>query len=343
MGTFKPTREEQAMLLRTRTVTLAAVLAISLCPGIAPAQFGGWEAVALAQATSGQTITGTGTATLERAPGAVRVHVEIFGRGKTLEEALVSLKDRREAARMQLESLGADRGSVNFGPPSLSNPETEQKRRFEAMVMQRMRATGRKTPKGLQVPKSFTVSSRLSADWPLAAESPEKLLLATHSLTEKIKAADLARAKKAKALSPEEEELAEEMAEMMSSRGEEQIEPGTPVFSYVARITDQDRDKAMAEAFQKAKANAERLARAARTGLGPLVGVSGGGGGASRFQQPGFGYDYELYEYQQYIERLTGHERSTDMEDGLCATTTSPDASLKFTFHVTALFRMETP
>lgn len=327
---------------RTFTVMLVALLVTLVCPPVVEGQLGGWESAVLAQSPLRETISGSGSATLKRPPGALRMYVEVFARGNTLEAALAKLKDRREAARMQLETLKADPQSIEFGSPSLSNPRSEQRSRFEAMVMQRMRSTGRKVPKGLQVPKSFTVSARLTAEWPLEADGPEACLLAAHAIEEKVKAADLAGAEDAKReLSPEEEELAEEMTDMMTYSGEQEIEPGTPHFIYVARVTDQDRDQAMAEAFQKAKANAARLARAAGARLGPLVGLSGHGGGREG------AYDYSGpygYQHLEHLQRLMGREgpygRGEEEQDEAYG---SDPGSLVFVFSVEAVFGLEKP
>jgi hypothetical protein len=112
----------------------------------------------------------------------------------------------------------------------------------------------------------------LTAEWKLSAKSPDELLLAVHALQEKIKAADLAGMKDAEKLSPEQEEMLEEAEDpdMMGFNSNIEVKPGEPVFMYVSRISDAERDKALAEAFQKARAHATRLAKAAGAELGNL-------------------------------------------------------------------------
>ncbi len=68
---------------------------------------------------------------------------------------------------------------------------------------------------------------------------------------------------------------------MYSHYGEEQADPNAPAFVYVATIPDEERDKAMAEAFRKAQA--------AGVQLGPLVGVGGSGtnAGPVSYEDPG--------------------------------------------------------
>jgi hypothetical protein len=229
-------------------------------------------------ATDGRhtVVSGAGMVNLERPPTVLMMSVELTGKGKDIKEALGKLKDRREAARLLLESLGADMDSVKFAEPGTSNVASDQRSQFEQMVSARVTVSGRATPKGLKIPKSVTVSTVLTARWPIAGQTTEERLIETESLREKIKAADLAGTKEPKELTPEEQELMEEMAANMgsySSSGREEP-PGTPQFSYVASITPQQRDAAMADAFQKAKQTAARLAAAAGAQLGPLARLS---------------------------------------------------------------------
>ena len=60
----------------------------------------------------------------------------------------------------------------------------------------------------------------------------------------------------------------------MNSYGNEAPKPGEPIFMFVSRIPEAERDKAVAEAFQKAKAQASKLAKAAGTELGALKSLS---------------------------------------------------------------------
>lgn len=50
--------------------------------------------------------------------------------------------------------------------------------------------------------------------------------------------------------------------------------PGTPTFSYAATVAEEHREKATAEAFQMAREEAEQLARATATELGPIRSMS---------------------------------------------------------------------
>jgi len=329
----------QRHLLRGALVFSLAVL----LPEAASAQYDYARAAMMAagQGAARETVSAVGTATLERRPVALRVHVEVIAKGRTLKEALTNLADLREAARVQLDALGAVEESVSFGEPSLSNVEAAQRKQFEMMVRQRMTARGKQVPKGLQVPKSFAVSSRLTADVPLQGQSTEALLLEAQALREKIKAADLAGTKQAGELSPEEQELAEEMAQMMMQHGEEPVPVGEPLFMYVARITEAERDRAMADAFAKAKARAERLAGAAGVKLGPLVALGGSGGGSSAMTNPDvYGmYGGGDYRRQQYLRQLMRSGGAAD-DDSTNETFGAEPGGLKFNFMVTAMFAL---
>jgi uncharacterized protein YggE len=323
------------MRYRILQATLAGLLAGGLLPSAALAQYGSMGGP-VAGSGAGEAVSGVGSAMVERPPAALRMHVELLGKGKTLKEALEKLAEHRQAAELQLKALKADPGSIKLGRLTRSGVASQQRRQFEAMVMQRFSARGRELPEGLKMPVSFTVSMPLTAEWPLEAGSPEQMLLAAQSLQDKVKAADLGGTKEAESLSPEEQELAEEMSEMMSRSGQEGIKPGEPYFFYVARISDEDRDKAFAEAFAKAREQASRLARAAGARLGPLVALSGQGSGSANYGDAAF--DYET---QQYIRRLAAQRGLSTGGDNPNETVAANPGSLMFMFSVRAMFRLQ--
>jgi uncharacterized protein YggE len=280
------------------------------------------------------TVSGMGEAQVKRAPSVLRMHLQLIARGKTLEEALAALKDRREAAVAKLEKLKAKAANVTFSAPALNVDPNAQRRRMEMLVNQRM-SRGKKAAKPVQPPAMVTVM--LSIDWPLEGDSPEKLFLAAETLRDQVKAADLSGAKETDKLSPEEQEMAEEAAQEINQMGsqDEASQAGQPQVFFVAKLPDQDRQAAMAEAFMKAKGQAGELAKAAGMDLGRLTSLQGGGGGKAEFNQ------YENYNpmYAQYLQRtmryaggLGGH--------GDEAMAPTPDA-LEFEFSVNATFRLE--
>lgn len=317
---------------------LTAVSVVLVLPAAAHAQYAAWRAAAGMAEPARETVAATGLATVEREPASIRLYVELFGRGATLEEALKNLKDRREAATSQLETMHADMKTVTFSPPTLTNMQSEQRQQMERMIRQRLGRAAKK----LEMPKSVTASATLTADWPLEVKTVEERMLLAKQLEEKVRAADLAGAKGLQERSPEEEELAEEMSEMMSGYGEEEIEYGAPHFVYVARISEEDRQKAAAEAFQHARSQAEQLAKAAGVGLGPLVGLSGQDFGSTEFAGEDYGvYSGFAYEQRQYVEAMMGRLGETRRRDARDEVTSPNPSKLSFMFSVNALFGMQ--
>jgi uncharacterized protein YggE len=227
------------------------------------------------------TVSGNGMVHLQRQPMLLRMSVELSGKGKTVQEALSRLKDRREVALLKVEGLKADKDSIEISPPQISAAALQQRQQFEQMLQQRMRVGGR-LGKQVKLPETVTVSATLTVEWPLSADSPEQLLSSSSELQKAVTEADLAGLKEPQKLSPEEQEFAEEMQEMASQYGgfgESETKPGEAKFVFVARISQEDRQQAMAEAFTKARDSAALLAAAAGRQLGELVNIDGGGMG----------------------------------------------------------------
>jgi uncharacterized protein YggE len=216
------------------------------------------------------TVTGQGHVDLKRQPDLLRVQVEILGKGKDLTEALARLKERRDAARSRLETLGVGKEAVVFGEPSLGAEKTEQQKQMEAMVARQLRATGARTGARPKQPAPTVVSLWLQFHVPLKASDTEELLLVSHKLQEQIREADLAGLKELEKQAPEDPEAAEE-AQLAQSMG---FDPGPkrgePTFAFVRKISEDDLARALSGAFDKARKEATRLARAAGAELGEL-------------------------------------------------------------------------
>lgn len=218
------------------------------------------------------TVSAVGMATVKQRPTTLRMMIQLSEKAESLQDALSQLKDRREAALLQLEALGFPKDKIVIDEPTTEAPNSPQRRQMEQM-MRMMRAQGRSVPKALEQPKLTTISCMLTAEQPLETTDQEELLVFVHDLTEKVTAADLAGVKEAKKLSAEAQELAEEMEQMMSDNGygSEESNPGEPRFFFVARLSDEEQNRATTEAFARAKASAERLAAAAGAQLGDLA------------------------------------------------------------------------
>ena len=215
------------------------------------------------------TISATGAASIKRSPETLRLQIEVSAKAKNLKDALAALKTLREGAVEKLTKMDAVQDSIKIADPHINTAISNRQRQMEMMVRQRMRQGGKKAKKATEKP--ITVSATLTAEWKLKATEPEALLLEAQTIEDKVRAAELSGGKGTQG--GEYEELAEEMADVeMYDDG--QLQPGEPIFIYVTRISDEDRSKALAEAFAKAQKRAGELSRAAGVGLGPLSGLT---------------------------------------------------------------------
>ena len=244
---------------------LAFLTASLLGPDLAPAR-------AEPQATDANAaaVSGTGTVVLKRRPDRMRVRVDVFARGRTLEEALATLKDRREAITLQLTTLGASKDSIAFEPPRVNTSLLEARKQMEAMIRARSGVPPAKEPKKEPTGPSV-VTTVLTAEWPVKGESVEDALIEAARLQDAVKEADLAGMKEVEKPSTDDEEIGEELAGMpMDPNQAGQPRPGTPTFLFVGTIPPAERSKAMADAYRKARDQAESTARAAGASLGAL-------------------------------------------------------------------------
>jgi hypothetical protein len=210
---------------------------------------------------------------------------------KGLADALSILKAQRATAEKQLENLGAIKGSAKFGEPKLEEAFNHSQRQMQ-MMLQMQHHPG-KNPADDEIKSGpVKVSQSLTVEWSLKSADTANRLLEASTLQEAIKASNLSGLKEAEEQTPEEAELAEEMqnngiaahgfppGQIQFAVPDEDYSVGVglpnvhrvgdPVFSYVAFIPDADRDKAMANAFQAAKAEASKLCKAAGIQLGAL-------------------------------------------------------------------------
>lgn len=253
------------------------------------------------------TVTGVGSAAVERRPELVRMQVDISADGKDAKEALANLKAAEKGVREKLAKLGADEKAVKVEDAHVSNPTTNDRRaRMEAMIRARSGGGGKK-PTTAPAQPPVHVTATVKAEWPVKAQSADDLIAEGHELQAKVKAANLVAAPAKEGLTPEQEEEAEERAGMAAAGMDGEGNPGEPVFVYVIKVTDAERAKATADAFKRAKEEADRLAKAAGAELGALRQLASQAGpeaDASSFG--GFDYSspygravYGLYQRQQ--------------------------------------------
>jgi uncharacterized protein YggE len=290
-----------------------------------------WEGQLPLVVSSGATVSGIGTVTIEQQPTALRLSVDLIGRGKDLKTALAKLADRREAALIELGRLKADPESVKIGDPTLATGTSQQAIMQQNLMQQliRQRGTGFK----LELPKVVKTRARLTAEWPLVGKTGEDLLLLANELQERITAADLGGANEKAELTPEQAEVLEEMEAMMQNYGEQPIKDGQPMFVFVAKITDEQRNAALAEALKKARQRASRLAKAAGRDLGEPLGMIGHSAAVTD-------YTNLDYQFQHQLSQRFGPGGAFGMADENAAYATQP-GTIKVNVVVGATFELK--
>ncbi|MBN1588273.1 MAG: SIMPL domain-containing protein [Pirellulales bacterium] len=292
------------MSSRALKLVFVVFLAIVVNPTFGEAQFG-LDMLAYGSGMGNDAVKSVGTVKLKIKPTTLRMYLQLDGKGGTLKNALANLKGNHKTTVLELEKLKAERDSISLGAPTIA--AQSQQEQMEMMIQSRivMPTTVEMSvakPKG---PRVYQVTALLMAEWPLPSDKPDELLLFVDSLTAEIEKIALSGKKDSKELTPEQQELLEEMegASTSYSNDSDGVKPGSPYFVYVGTVSEDQRTKAMREAFGKAKKNAEQLALAARVKLGSLVGLTGSSSGSSGLLNTygSFGVDYEIRNYLQQI------------------------------------------
>lgn len=283
---------------------------------------------AWAQAETARSIASSGTARIERQAEVLRMQIEIIGKDKDVEQAVAKLKERKDAALKKLTDLGATPETIKFASMSIGSGGSNSQADMQRMVLMRMRGASQPDPSKLAaLPK--TASLTVTAEWPLKGEAPEDVVLYAHQLQEKIKEADVAGGKDAAPLTPEEQELQEELAEMSYGDGPAG-QAGEPSFVFVARLGAHERLQAYKEAFTQAQTRAEQLAQAAGKKLGALRGL---GGGMNPLQAGGDGpYAYYMQAMMMEQASMLNGARGDDEAVGPQPTKITTQVTVQATF-----------
>lgn len=289
----------------------------------------GWVAMATAAAWLGglvsahgqaapALVSGNGVAVVKAAPETLRMSVLMSITGKDIKDAMANLKARQDAVRPQLVAAGAVEKSVRCTPTEVAGGANDPQQRMAMMMQARMRAMGKAKPEAAGA-KAVTVKSTLTAEFSLKAEKPEQSTIMAYELQEKVKAMNLGGPPAKTAESAEAQEEAEEMMGMDDG----QPKPGEPTFIYVARIGADQRAKATADAFNKAKAEANRLGAAAGVSVGAIQHLS-----ATSMPQMTHGMNYS---YQMAMAQMMMNA------DGTPTQSDSPDEVIGANAHEVAL------
>lgn len=237
---------------------------------------------ASAAAQSNDGISVEGSAESSEQAEIMRMSVTIEAQGSDLNAAMESLMKKKKKATITVEKLEPVEGTIKFGDISAGGGQGDT-----SQMMQQMKRRFGDDPrmaKMMKVKPPVKLTLSITADWKLDPAEPGELMLTCDALKQKISKADFVGESENK-LSPEQEELAEEMAEMMNQYGggSESTPAGTPSFYYVRVISQELQDELLGKAFDDAKKQAMRLATATKSKLGNLkqLSSSDGGGGSS--------------------------------------------------------------
>jgi hypothetical protein len=240
------------------------------------------------------SVGGSGTVTVRQRPSLLLMTVPLRAAAPTLELRLAKLKKQCEEASEWLKRLNAAR--VEFGEPYFADQTGKD-------PLARMRALTSTALGARPAPSSPSERGRdvrmvLTAVWPIAALSAEEILVLVDRLRFEA-ATEPGAPETAEEPSPwatPEENLQHMMTQMQLPAADE----GTPGFLFIAQLGEEQVEKASAEAFVRARQNAERLARAAGMRLGRLSMVHFGAAG------PDFSRADKLLERQRCAALLAG-------------------------------------
>lgn len=285
------------------------------------------------------TVSGAGTVTIKRQPEMMRMQVHLFAQGTSLKSALKLLKERIKTARSEVLALKADADSVKVASPMISTEKSDQQKQLEQMIASQLRQGRGKKKKRKPLKPPVKVSAQLTAEWTLKTKVPEELLLASHDLQTRINKVEFSAGDEVEKLTPEQQEIMEEFADNGFggySSGEE-ADPGKPVFVFVSRISDADQDKAVAEAFQKAKHKATRLAQAAGLELGELKNLASQKSNDNDFSEYGGLGGFDPYNYP-FMQSYQQNDETDDDNPEAIGPAAKP---LTYNINVTASFTLK--
>jgi len=220
------------------------------------------------------TISTYGVASVERKPERMRMQFTISVYGRGAREALVALRAKQELLRGELTKIGASADSIRFEQATFV--VMDQQRRRELEQYGELRRTSRipqPRPTTRPVAPTVVAAARVVCDWPLKGETTDDIFVEAAEYQNAATKLKLSSPSIRPGMTDEEREAAEERG----SGVEEQMAGlfvSPPDYAYVARIPENERLKATAQACEKARQDAERLAKAMNTQIGSLQNAS---------------------------------------------------------------------
>ena len=262
----------------------------------------GTYSTAVAQYGETAPIVGTGRVSVRKPADRLRARIPLSARGKTVRKAAESLKEKAAAARLQLETLGADKDSIRMGDVNIDAGVSDTHHRMRMQFGSSI--SGRASEEDAPIDAMIVVRQYVAADWKLQGEGIE-LLARSDELRRKIQETSFSdEADQQDELSPEELEVMEE-ARMFGESDDE--DPDKPAIVFLATIAEEEQKKMAADAFARAKKAAAELAAAAGKKPGRMLTIRNG-------SEMGDVNDWNEYEMQQQFGRTQYKMMQEDMQ-----------------------------
>lgn len=205
----------------------------------------------------GQTVVGQGSADLKKTPTAMRLVLEVRGKGKDLKSALGSLEQRKKRAEDHLARLGAAKTTIRWEAAIVPVPALEGPPAFEPPLAVPFSNPQKPLPLPASPPHvadaEILVTSVLRVDFLLEGATADDRLVFVHGLQAKVRQIEL--------------------SDDVNSGGAKACNcgcKGDPMFLFVATVSAAERSRTLAQAFQRARDAAHLGASAAGQELGTL-------------------------------------------------------------------------
>jgi hypothetical protein len=254
-------------------------------------------------------------------------------KGKTIDEALTAMKAEQQSALDKLQKIGFAPERITFEDFGVDQAQDNNRRQMEMMVAQRIRQSNPRP--AAAAAESVTLKCMVFAESPLTGKTVEDILKESYTLKQKVKAANIITKK---TMTPEEEELEEEMAGMVFT-GEQNFD-SEPRLLYAVKLLKEESQKAYAEAFVQAQQQGDFLVAAVGAARGRLLQLSGSVNSSQRNNLRRYSSQQDYYlmnlvnDPQSMFDPVMGQMTGTNSMTGLSI---SPDP-IEFVFRVQAAF-----
>jgi uncharacterized protein YggE len=225
--------------------------------------------MALAAVSAEPTVETTGQQTVKLLPDTMEVAVNLEATDAQFDKALATIQQKYADVEKALRGLQNAPADLKSDGPWMGAVASDQ----QSQVLDDITTSYMPSSASVQPGENgeVTLTMTVTARWKLTAREGLALLKETAALQGAVRAA-LPKQPEVGAT----EEQIEEMLAVARRTGESGEAPGTPHFSFTAALPADKAAEARAQAFKKARAEAEALAQAAGMKLGALRTLSGG-------------------------------------------------------------------